>query len=978
MQGIILIGWHVLAGLSGYAQNTIHFNIKQFDQQNGLESYNIRKVTEDAYGFIWVAHQEGINRFDGSEFIKINRLATGGLTADKDTRDIVYDSLQNCIWALEGEERLLKIDPVTNLIIQSLPVPKINANDWNMCMLVCPDNVWIGTSTGVKRFNIQQQSFAIHSTVVGAGTNEALNEVRSLIRDNSDHIWAFSSGNGYTIFSADGNIITRLPGIGTTGKSCRVWNSSLYQNKILLATEKGLYRIPDHSATKITEPEIYYELIGSVAATQVYSITVLPDNRIMVAADRVTVLDSQFTVLNSLRNYDADIAGWLQGVRSGYVSKKGFVWLSSLRGLMLVTLRPSPIEAFRYDENFVTRLGHVFSLALNKSKLFIATESKLMTLHDNHLQEVSSQSYQYLFSIINHGILGSNDLGSEWVDEGTKLPLPEIIRKKSFNSCVCLGDSICLLGTGNYQGICEWDLKTGTVNIISSQTGQGLSSDVIKNLFLDAADNLWVLSYNSLSVRPSGSRFFKPVATGVSAKDGFNLYFDMCQVGGDYWIAVHQQGLLQLDRQFRFKRLYTQKDGLSNNGVYKLFPLGDSAIYITTNHGLSVINIRTKQFSNYFVTDGLHSNAFEEACGIAVNGRMYAGGLDGFSIINPSDFTINTSNPDCYVKRIRIELPETNIDSVNLESGFWEIPSNAIQTTVYFSAINFANPAGTTFSYRIKELNSNWISIGNQHFINLIGLAPGTYTLLLQARNEDGFSGPVRQVRLEFLPKWYQTAVFKALLVSLLAGLFWLVYWLRIRQLRREQSIRATLANDLHDDLGSTLNSVKMFAHLASSDKNSAHYIEKIKQGLTEAIRGLRDIIWIMDDEKNSISALVQRLWQFGEPLCNAYGIKMVKHIESGLAELELSAEERRSLYLILKEAINNSLKYAGADRLELSISIINRKLQFQFRDNGCGFDADKIAQGNGLRSMKTRASQIHYSFDITSGEGTIIRLTHL
>ena len=130
----------------------------------------------------------------------------------------------------------------------------------------------------------------------------------------------------------------------------------------------------------------------------------------------------------------------------------------------------------------------------------------------------------------------------------------------------------------------------------------------------------------------------------------------------------------------------------------------------------------------------------------------------------------------------------------------------------------------------------------------------------MQAFNEDGLASEIKEIQLVFLPKWYQTTWFKILLIVLVAGIVYALYKIRINQLKKEKEIRTHLASDLHDDLGSTLNSVKVYANMAMLEKENNKYLEKIKESTQEAISGVRDIIWILDDKKDSMDHLVTRI----------------------------------------------------------------------------------------------------------------------
>jgi signal transduction histidine kinase len=155
-------------------------------------------------------------------------------------------------------------------------------------------------------------------------------------------------------------------------------------------------------------------------------------------------------------------------------------------------------------------------------------------------------------------------------------------------------------------------------------------------------------------------------------------------------------------------------------------------------------------------------------------------------------------------------------------------------------------------------------------------------------------------------------------------------------------------------------------------------YLTNIKNNTQEAISGLRDMIWIMDDKQSTVEHLVTRLGQFAMPYCEASEIVWLVQVTEGAFANNLRQEEKRNLYMILKEALNNSVKYAEASEIKLLISLLLGKLFIQFADNGKGYDPARVTEGNGLRNMRLRASQIRYRLHTESTSGTKIFLQQL
>jgi signal transduction histidine kinase len=499
---------------------------------------------------------------------------------------------------------------------------------------------------------------------------------------------------------------------------------------------------------------------------------------------------------------------------------------------------------------------------------------------------------------------------------------------------------------------------------------------IINYLFKGSDRDLFILTEKSI-IR------FDPLSacyTSHSITDGrkaYSNFMDMCETDQDYWVATYGDGVIQMSKDFKIKKVITTKEHLSNSCVYRVFRQ-ENQILCTTNKGISVIDSRTYQVKNYFRQDGLHDNAFEQACGYQLGKKIYTGGVNGFTVIEPALFTRNLLPPRLYWKNIRINRPSGLIDTTHIALQNLQVPSDVLQTTISFSALNYANPTRVSYHYRIIGLNGDWISLAQQNFVNLIGLNPGTYTLQVKACNEDGIcnKNPL-QLTLLYLPKWHQTWWFKIALLLTGIVLAQFIQQYRISQLKKQQQIRKEIANDLHDDIGSTLNTIKNFTYLLKLEPSNREYLEKIDESLNTANYGLRDMIWVLDDTEDTVFALMDRIKRFALPACEANNIKFTGDTISEKVSRNISKTEKRNLFLIAKESINNSIKYSRCRHIKVIITQKKADMALVISDDGTGFDVKNVSGGNGLKNIRYRSEQIKWSLEITSETaGTTVSLT--
>jgi signal transduction histidine kinase len=158
----------------------------------------------------------------------------------------------------------------------------------------------------------------------------------------------------------------------------------------------------------------------------------------------------------------------------------------------------------------------------------------------------------------------------------------------------------------------------------------------------------------------------------------------------------------------------------------------------------------------------------------------------------------------------------------------------------------------------------------------------------------------------------------------------------------RMQHIRNKIAQDLHDDIGSTLSSISILSDLALRENSSAQTMEtmnEIKDSSMMLMERMDDIVWSISPRNDSLENLLIRVRHFATTLFEAKGIEYDIDIQKSINEVRLPMDYRQHIYLILKEAINNLVKYSHASRAFLEVRFDHKQLTLCVRDNGLSFD---------------------------------------
>ncbi len=258
------------------------------------------------------------------------------------------------------------------------------------------------------------------------------------------------------------------------------------------------------------------------------------------------------------------------------------------------------------------------------------------------------------------------------------------------------------------------------------------------------------------------------------------------------------------------------------------------------------------------------------------------------------------------------------------------------------------------------------------------------YRLLLLA----GLRNETRIMELEIAEALHEkslatTRLYILVLVFLLLAAAFFVYRYYVLQKLKLAGIRNKISQDLHDEVGATLSGIALYSYITREQNKRAAYGEAdeslgiIEKNATGMVKKLSDIVWAVNPAHDSFASFMQRMEEYALEHCRARGIECVFVRQDRLGSLSLPMEQRKNIYLICKEALNNAIKYSGCTRLEVRAEVRDRQLEIRILDNGRGFDPEAAASGNGIGNMQSRAREMKARLEIKSaaGKGTEVCL---
>lgn len=430
-------------------------------------------------------------------------------------------------------------------------------------------------------------------------------------------------------------------------------------------------------------------------------------------------------------------------------------------------------------------------------------------------------------------------------------------------------------------------------------------------------------------------------------------------------------------------RRWTTKDGLNDHYIYDLLVDKQGRVWMSTNRGISRLDLKTKKIDNFKLSDGLQSLEYNSnTAHIAPDGEFFLGGVRGFNHFYPDQIQLNKKLPVPILTDVKIGGQAVKLQMQTGKSTKLRLEATQSSFSLDYSAIDYFSNGQNTFQYRLKGLDNAWIQANQHTTAQFVQVPAGKYTFEVKAANSDGIWNPMpATLTIEIAPQIWETIGFRvAMLLLLLAGMYgfyrYRLYLIQQQQ-RKEMAVmvktqeaeRMRFAQDLHDGLGSNLTAIKMVVGLLD-DPASQPIKAKTESLLKESIDDLRHLIHAMSPRSLARLGLAKAVQELAIVL-----------IQTGRVQIEIQAENfpknlpdemQVNLYRIVQELFQNALKHAQAAHITLKLEGKPQSLMLHYTDDGCGFDSSlTTVPGNGLSNLHIRTQLLNGTLDIQSVVGT-------
>ncbi|MGI9542246.1 MAG: sensor histidine kinase, partial [Cyclobacteriaceae bacterium] len=875
-------------------------------------------------------------------------------------------------------------------------------------------NLWVATARGLNKYDAARDRFINYfpHPEPESGADPASNLIGYLLADDQGVLWVGTERGLYAFDQEEEKFerVNSIPEVNivsmTTDQAGRLWLGS-FENGLFRydrETQKvARFNKSDNNPTSLTDNWVRALLVDNSGAlwagTYGAGISIYDPKRV-----KFHHYKQDPNNINSLNNNIL----W-----SIYENPKGILWLGTMRGgLNKYDREKEQFTHYPHDPGDPNSLSHndVRSVIRDRAgDLWIATWGGGV----NRMVENPNGSVRFVH--YRHDPRNPRSLSND-------------------RAWILYEDRQGVIWVGTNGGISSFDpAKEAFTNYSHDPEDPfSLSGNSIRSIGEDKAGNLWMGAFSGgINRFDRETKQFISYRRDKSTSDQIgSLYIDD---DGVFWMGTHEgfNRMSEVDSGQPVFRRYTTADGLPNDVVYGMLEDDQGHLWLSTNNGLSRFNKQTEVFRNFSEADGLQNKEFNHGALFEnAQGEMFFGGVSGFNAFFPDEVKDNPFVPPVVITDFRVLNELAGAGSRN---GAGKIVTT--QAVPYsqemllshrdyffsfeFAALNYTLPEKNQYAYKMEGFDEDWIQAGTRKFATYTNLDPGNYIFRVKASNNDGvWNEEGTALNLTITPPWWATwwaYLFYGLAV---VGLIWGYFQYRInvhqqRLKQKETELRAQTAEaeakaiaveseaeiervkveererlrkqnsrDFHDELGHKLTKISMFLELAKRQKDDQpdlnKYLNKIEENTKDLSGGMRDFIWVLDPEKDTVYDTLLRLKDFGDHLFDSSGISFeLLGLEDSLKKNSINSETRRHTVMLFKEAMNNCLKYANCSKAWLKVTNDSEVYTISFSDDGEGFKLNGESQGYGLENMKSRSERIKATLNIDSQKnvGTCITL---
>lgn len=965
---------------------------------------HINSITEDRHGFIWIAGQNGLARYDGYrvQIYQRERGVDGGLPHS--TVNDLYKDQSGQLWfaTRSGLGRF-------NEQAESIDVFRPKAKNWNAqanTLQSIEENpghgLWVGTRNGLFQFNPRSGEFA----EVGLDQGEqAVNPgvIWDLARDSNGGLWVATQKHGLMYRDAQANQFRSWQLDGSLGKSdmdiravfCdaqgNVWAGSYSGNVYLLTVGANQFVPLEHNSQyrkdaiwKITQDAAGRIWVGGGAGLlfvdrinkSMHLFKHDPTNPRSIGnyAVKTVFSDSQGELWLGFFPAGVDRVDWSASIFSNHINNplgansvapggvlsvvedsNQNLWIGAGLGLSFYNRSSGRFTQWKSIEDGGTVLGDTTTSLLLDSKGYLWAGSWSKGLNKIELKSGAAEHFREqpdkpnsLWGVEPWDLL-EDQKGDIWVatERGLNRYLPE---------------------------------HSGFERYVLSEVMDSPQSDIkARVLYEDRAGAVWVGTNEGLFKRDPISGDFSVYRHDPAQPDSLSdhsiraLFEDQ---NGNFWVGTQNGGLNKMDRQNGTFSSVGTGQGFATSSVTSIVEDATGVLWFTTLQGLVRFDVKDQQFKVVTKRHGLLDNLFNRKAALMLrSGELFLGSSKGFTVFDPQLLRSNNNPPRIVFTQLKVfnepvkpGVERSPLGESILNAKKLTLHPNQSVFSVEFSALNFNRAEDNVYQVMLEGFHTEWQPASKKNHVTFTNLDPGEYRLRVRAANSDGvWADTEAQLLVHALPPWWQSIWAYGLYTILALLLFILIGMVQVKrvQLTQEKRLNAKLRKlDKVKDVFLASTSHELRTPLNGMIGLADHLIEDAEKSFPSSMLNKLEMIRssgkrlaclvndILDYSKLAEHSLELRIRPvdlnaaFCEvmhlmlPLANAKKLKVVVKNTGSLPWV--MADENR-LQQILINLVGNAIKFT--DQGEVSIDVSNQEnlVRICISDTGVGIAKDSV-----------------------------------
>ena len=787
-------------------------------------------IAQDRRGFIWIATNGGLYRFDGYSLKHYEHDPSDpGSLADDTVRSVFGDRAGN-LWVGTNSAGLDKLEPGRETFIHYRhdPVNDARGPIGNLVSCIYEDRsgvLWVG-SEGLDRFDPATGTFIHYRNDPKDPASLNADGVNRILEDREGNLWV-ATYRGLNKLDRTTGRFTRYVHDPKDPRRPLLDNAvSLCEDRkgVLWAGAGNILEALDPKTGIFTHYSYHSEQPGSEALAGVTSILEDPDGALWLGTNNngLLKLDQERRTFSRYLSDPADPSRLRDnGVDALFKDAEGNIWAGTKSGVSRFLARPAGFARYQREPGGTGGLRDNTIWSLQEDSLgflWIGTRMGVhrldrrtgqITLYQHHPEDLNSLSYDTVSAVREDrtGTLwfGTYGGGLDRFDRATghftayrhEPDNPDSLSNDRVLSLLVDRAGVLWIGTGG-GGLNRMDPQAGKFKSWMREPGTPPDSD-IKVIVEDREGMIWAGSNGGL-------RRFDPRTERVAI---YRNSADPGSIGAGPVNAIHEDregtlwvgtrsGLNRMDRVRGTFAHFTDKDGLPDASVEAILEDARGDLWLATHYGLSHFDPRTKTFRNYTETDGLAGNNMNsygtEASCLMRSGEMAFGSTDGVTVFHPGRLVSNTYVPPVVLTGFLLfNVPVAAGANSPLKASIDALDALTLDHrqsifTFQFAALSFAAPENNRYRYRLEGLEQNWNEVDSlRRTATYTSLPPRKYVFRVQASNNDGvWNEHGAAVAITILPPWWATWWFRTALAISVAGLAFSAHRYRMRLLERQ------------------------------------------------------------------------------------------------------------------------------------------------------------------------------------------------